>query len=244
MPTMCHTGRKTLKTMLRGARGYCDATCDNPGAGRGRDDLRFGPRRLPGDLVPVIDTAPLRVGDRRPARRQPVRVRQLRRTNKKQTGWKRRSTRRSMRHRSCICHTYQVVANQRISTCRSHCDGDTTHPVWVRTCAASAAAFLLATAILACQTRAKNAELQSPATGPNPHADIWGSENVEKIPSEIMGASHARRNLVRGMGPQCRCAARNATATRVGARACGAWGVQPRRAARRKAQRSSRVCGT
>ncbi len=32
-----------------------------------------------------------------------------------------------------------------------------------------------------------------------------------------MGASNAHRNLVREMGPECRCAVRNATATRVGA---------------------------
>ncbi len=86
MPTMC---RKKRKSILKGAQGYCDATCDNPGAGRKRGGLRFGPRRLPGDLVPIIEPAPLRVGDRRPARRQPVRVHQLRRTNKhtnKQTG--------------------------------------------------------------------------------------------------------------------------------------------------------------
>ena len=31
-----------------------------------------------------------------------------------------------------------------------------------------------------------------------------------------MGTSHAHLNLVREMGPECRCAVRNATATRVG----------------------------
>ena len=34
----------------------------------------------------------------------------------------------------------------------------------------------------------------------------------KKNPFEIMGASNAHRNLVREMGPECRCAVRNATA--------------------------------
>jgi hypothetical protein len=37
-----------------------------------------------------------------------------------------------------------------------------------------------------------------------------------KIPIAIMGALIARPNLVRAMGPECRCAVRNATATHVG----------------------------
>ena len=36
------------------------------------------------------------------------------------------------------------------------------------------------------------------------------------MPLAIMGAWNAPRNLGRAMGPQCRCAVRNATATRFG----------------------------
>ena len=86
--------------------------------------------------------------------------------------------------------------------------------MWGRTGAAAPAAFLLATAFLACQTRA-NGRTAKPGEGADPPPRFWGSENVEKNPVEIMGASNAHRNLVREMGPECRCAVRNATATRV-----------------------------
>ena len=86
--------------------------------------------------------------------------------------------------------------------------------MWGRTGAAAPAAFLLATAFLACPTRT-NGRTAKPARG-QPPPRYWGSENVEKTPFEIMGASNAHRNLVREMGPECRCAVRNASATRVG----------------------------
>ena len=70
----------------------------------------------------------------------------------------------------------------------------------------------------------------------NPHADFWGSEKVEKNPLAIMGALNAHRNLVREMGPQCRCAARNATVTRVGVRACGALSLHMQPATDRNAR--------
>jgi len=78
-------------------------------------------------------------------------------------------------------------------------------------------------------------ELQHRKTrrGPTPRPDFGGSEKVENWPLAIMRASNARSNLVRAMGPHCRCAVPNATAARVGVRARGAWGVQPTRAARR-----------
>ncbi len=57
-----------------------------------------------------------------------------------------------------------------------------------------------------------------------------GPNRSKRTPLAKMGASHC--NLVRAMGPECRCAVRNATATCVGVRAC-VWrvgvhrGVQP-----------------
>jgi hypothetical protein len=89
---------------------------------------------------------------------------------------------------------------------RSHCDGDRIHSVWERTCAASSAAFSSA-----CRTRTM-AELQSPARA----SPSLGGPKGSKNPLAIMSASHAHRNLVREMGPECRCAVRNATATRFG----------------------------
>jgi hypothetical protein len=98
--------------------------------------------------------------------------------------------------------------------------------------AASSAAFFSATACFACPN---HDELQNckARRGPDP-ARIWGvSETSEKGPLAITRASNAHSNLVRTMGPQCRCAVRNAMATRVGVLARGAWGVRPTRAARR-----------
>ena len=90
-----------------------------------------------------------------------------------------------------------------------------THPVWGRTGAAAPAAFLLATAVLACPTRT-NGRTAKPGEGPTPIQDFWGRKMSKKNPFEIMGASNAHRNLVREMGPECRRAVQNATATRVG----------------------------
>jgi hypothetical protein len=69
----------------------------------------------------------------------------------------------------------------------------------------------------------RTAELQSPTRG-RPPPRILGVRKCPKNPFEIMGASNAHRNLVREMGPECWCAVRNATATRVGVRV--ARGVQ------------------
>ena len=93
--------------------------------------------------------------------------------------------------------------------------------MWGRTGAATSAAFLLATAFLACPTRANGRTAKPGEGGPTP-TQILGVRKCRKNPVEIMGASNAHRNLVREMGPECRCAVRNATATRVGVRAaCG-----------------------
>jgi hypothetical protein len=60
----------------------------------------------------------------------------------------------------------------------------------------------------------------------------------KKNPFEIMGASNAHRNLVHEMGPECRCAVRNATATRGGVRAaCGVQNLLVQPAADRDAPR-------
>jgi hypothetical protein len=105
-----------------------------------------------------------------------------------------------------------------MSTCRSQCDGDPTHiQCGERTGAATSAAFLLATTFLACPTRT-NGRTAKPGEGPTP-TQILGVRKCRKTPFEIMGASKAHRNLVREVGPECRCAVRNATATRVGVRA-------------------------
>ncbi len=60
----------------------------------------------------------------------------------------------------------------------------------------------------------RNADLQSPGRA-NPHPDFWGAKRSEKNLRD-----YAHRNLVRAMGPECRCAVRNATATRVGGFMC------------------------
>ena len=108
-----------------------------------------------------------------------------------------------------------------MSTCRCSAT-ETQHIQCVgRTGAATTAAFLLATtfllatAFLACPTRT-NGRTAKPGEGPTPHPDFGGRKMSKKNPFEIMGASNAHRNLVREMGPECRCAVRNATATRVG----------------------------
>ncbi len=53
-----------------------------------------------------------------------------------------------------------------------------------------------------------------------PPPRFLGSEKAKKInPFAIMGVSDAHRNLVPAMGPECKCAVQNATATRVCVRA-------------------------
>ena len=91
-----------------------------------------------------------------------------------------------------------------------------------RTFSASSAAFFSATAFLACQTRT-SCSTAEPGEGQPPPRLGGGSEKVENFPLAIMGASNAHQNLVREMGPECRCAVRNAAATRVGGvrAACG-----------------------
>ena len=109
--------------------------------------------------------------------------------------------------------------------------------MWGRTGAAAPAAFLLATAFLACPTRT-NGRTAQPGEGPTPTLRFLGSENVQKSPFEIVGASNAHRNLVREMGPECGCAVRNATATRVGVRAArGVYNLHVQPAAGRDAPR-------
>jgi hypothetical protein len=155
-----------------------------------------------------------------------------------------------LRHLHSACVHGTAIATQRnkafrMTARRSQCDGDRIHPVWEEghpVCPAPQLQPPSWPPSWPAKPERKMQNCKARARG-HPHADIWGSENVGKKSFAIIGASHARRNLVRGMGPECRCAARNATATRVGARACGAWGVQPRRAARRRPQRSPRVCG-
>ncbi len=103
---------------------------------------------------------------------------------------------------------------------RSQCDGDPTDPVWKRTCAASSAAaasagFCSATAFLACPNQDERQHCKA-RRGPTP-TQIWGgSEKFGNLPLAIMGALNAHQILVRAMGPECRCAVRNAAATRVG----------------------------
>jgi hypothetical protein len=120
------------------------------------------------------------------------------------------------------------------------------HPVCERTCAASmlatasSAAFMLATAFLACRTRT-NGRIAKPGEGVPP-TQILGVRKGRKKPLATMGASNAHRNLVRAMGPECRCAVPNATATRIGEqRACNAWSMKSTLAARRKPQRSAQL---
>ena len=81
--------------------------------------------------------------------------------------------------------------------------------------AASSAAFFSATAFLACQTTT-SCRTAEPGGGHNRHPDLGGSEKVGNLPLAIMGALNAHQNLVRAMGPECRCAVRNAAAARVG----------------------------
>jgi hypothetical protein len=124
-----------------------------------------------------------------------------------------------------------------MSTCRGSATGTQHIQSRERTGAATVAAFMLATASLACPTRT-NGRTAKPGEGPTPTQNFWGSENVETNPFEIMGASNAHRNLVRAMGPECRCAVRYATATRVGVRGmCGVHSLHLQPAADRDAPR-------
>ena len=95
------------------------------------------------------------------------------------------------------------------------CDGDATHPVWGRTGAATSAAFLLATAFLACQTRT-NGRTAKPGEGADTHPDFRGSENVEKIRSRLW--AHRLRIAIwcvrwgRSAGARCETRRRRASA--------------------------------
>jgi hypothetical protein len=125
---------------------------------------------------------------------------------------------------------------KRISTCRSQCDGDRTHPVWEEgTCAASSAAFLLATACLACRTRA-SCRTATPGEGPTP-TQIFGGPKMsrEKCLRDYRRIARASKfGAWDGAAVQVCGAKRDGDARWC---ACGAWGVQPRRAARRRPQR-------
>jgi hypothetical protein len=80
-----------------------------------------------------------------------------------------------------LCANETDVANQRMSTRRSQCEGDLMHPVWERTCADSSAAFLLATDVLACQT------------SPSCKTADFGGPKGQKVPSRLC----ARRTRTR-----------------------------------------------
>ncbi len=116
-------------------------------------------------------------------------------------------------HSALMCEG-KFVADEHVSTCRGsatetqhiQCGGGPAPPLWPPSCWRPPS--------WPAQPE-RTAELQSPAEG-RPPPRFWGSENVEKTPFEIMGALNAHRNSVREMGPECRCAVRNATATRVG----------------------------
>ena len=90
--------------------------------------------------------------------------------------------------------------------------------------------------------RERMAELQSPARGPTP--------------TQILGVRKCRKKSVRDYG-RIECASQFGACDGAGVRvrgakrdgdarwrACGAWGVQPTRAARRRPRRSPRACGT
>jgi hypothetical protein len=115
------------------------------------------------------------------------------------------------------------------------------HPTREQTCAAaSSAAFLLATALLACQTRMNGGTAKPGRANPR----FWGSEKVEKSlrnHGRVECASKLAR-VMNGAGVQVRGAKRDGDERRR--RACGAWSVKPSGAARRKPQASTRACGT
>ena len=122
---------------------------------------------------------------------------------------------------SCVKKT--DVATQRMSTRRSQCDGDRMHPVRGRNGPSPPLRPPSSRPPPAWPAKPERAaELQSPARA-NP-GQIWVRKDRKTSPRDYARVERARTKL---MGPQCRCAVRNATATRVGVRARRTWGVQP-----------------
>ncbi len=111
-----------------------------------------------------------------------------------------------------------------------------------RTGAATSAAFLLATAFLACPTRA-NGRTAKPGEAPTPRPPRFGgSENVEKSVRDCGRIECASKyGSCDGALEQVRGAKRDGDARW---RARDVWGAQPTRAARRRPRRSPRACGT
>ncbi len=91
-----------------------------------------------------------------------------------------------------------------------------------RTFSASSAAFFSATAFLACPNQDELHHCRA-RRGPTPTQISGGPKRSKILPLAIVGALNAHSNLVRAMGPECRCAVRNAAAARVGGvrAACG-----------------------
>ncbi len=125
------------------------------------------------------------------------------------------------------CANGTDVATQRMSTCRSQCDGDRIHPEWGgRDLLRLFGRLLLGHRLLGLPNQNEAAELQSPARA-NPHPDFGGPKRSRE--------GRVKRALkfgpCNGAGVQVRDAKRDGD-TRW-RRACDAWGVQPSVAARR-----------
>ncbi len=104
--------------------------------------------------------------------------------------------------------------NERMTTCRSQCDGDPTH-IYVGADRRRHFGRLLVGDRLPGLPNQSERQSCKALRGADPQI-FWGRKRSKKNQFEIMGASNAHRNLVREMGPECRCAVRNASATRVG----------------------------
>ena len=110
------------------------------------------------------------------------------------------------------CANENAIANQRMSTRRSQRNGDRMHPAR----GTDRRRLNLGHHLLGLPNQNKrNGRTAKPGAGQL--APLLGiRKKSKKSPLAIMVALNAHQKMVRKMGPECRCAVRNAAATRVG----------------------------
>ena len=138
------------------------------------------------------------------------------------------------------CANETEVATQRMSTCRSQCDGDRIHSLWGGTdLLRLLGRLLLGHRLLGLPN---HDELQNcrARRGADPHPDLGGSEKVEKITP----LDYGRVERASKFGPCDAAAVQVRGAKRGGGarwrRARGVWGVEQTCAARRNPRRKAR----
>ncbi len=130
------------------------------------------------------------------------------------------------------CANETDVATQRMSTCRSQCDGDRIHPVWgARTFSASSAACFSATAFLACQTTTSCRNAKPGEGQPPPRFGGGGGGGVQKKVGNLPLAIYGRVERASKFGPCDGAGVQVRGAKRDGdprwRLACDTWGVKP-----------------